>query len=225
MSGHRRTFLVIDWLIAVPFVCAIGVFASWQRDNAILRQQSVEITAKLNTDSARIQAISDWVYHHKGFGKNSNHFIFPALGPTPVQVLEEGGDCADKSRLVAAMLNELNIEAGLVMIAPCPHCWFIHTVVEARTEHGRMVVDPVWNVDYPTAEGRFLGVRDLAGTSLGRQRIAALQQQRGAADKIVFMPATEATFDYAVALNWDKHIGTRVVGQTLRMLKIGRAHV
>jgi hypothetical protein len=208
-------------LIALPFGSALGVFVDWQHDNALLRQQAVEITANLSTDSGRIKAINDWVYQSKGFGKNNHYFIVPALGPTPTQVLEFGGDCSDKSRLVAAMLNELNLDAGLVMVSPCPNCGFIHTVVEAQYERGRMVVDPTWDVDYPTTDDKFLGVRDLAGTSLGRGHIAELQKERGAADKIAAMPATEATFDYAVRMNWDKNPATRAVAATLRLLGYG----
>ena len=205
-------------VIALPFASALGVFADWQHDNALLQQQAVKITANLNTDSERIRAINDWVYQNKGFGKNDHYFLVPALGPTPIQVLEFGGDCSDKSRLVAAMLNELNIGAGLVMISPCPNCGFIHTVVEAEYERGRMVVDPIWHVDYPAGDGRFLGIRDLAGTSRGRDRVAELQRERGPSDKIAAMPATEATFDYAVAMNWNKNAATRTVAAALHFL-------
>jgi hypothetical protein len=205
-------------LIALPFASALGVFADWRHDNALLHQQAVKITTNLNTDSGRIRAINDWVYQNKGFGKNDHYFIVPALGPTPIQVLEFGGDCSDKSRLVAAMLNELNIDAGLVMLSPCPNCGFIHTVVEAQYEGGRMVVDPIWHVDYPTGDGRFLGVRGLAGTNRGRERVAELQRERGPSDKIAAMPATEAAFDYTVAMNWDKNMPTRTVAATLHLL-------
>jgi hypothetical protein len=205
-------------LIVLPFASALGVFVDWQRDNALLRQQAVEITTNLSTDSSRVRVINDWVYQNQGFGKNDHYFIVSALGPTPTQVLESGGDCSDKSRLVAAMLNELNIEAGLVMISPCRTCSFIHTVVEAQYERGRMVVDPIWHVDYPAADGRFLGVRDIAGTSRGRDRVAELQRERGPSDKITVMPATEATFDYAVAVNWDKNMATRTTAAALHLL-------
>lgn len=218
IGGLRVTQFVKTVLIGMPFVCALGVFVDWQHDNAILRHQGIEITRDLNRDSARIRAINDWVYQNRGFGKNDHYFMVAALGPTPVQVLEYGGDCSDKSRLVGAMLTELNIDAGLVMLSPCPKCGFIHTVVEARSESGRMVVDPIWHVDYPTEDGRFLGVRDLAGTSLGQDRVAELQKERGLADKIAAMPATEATFDYAVGMNWDKDAATRTVAATLRLL-------
>jgi hypothetical protein len=217
MSISRLRRFSARALIGASFAGALGLVVDWQIDNAALRHQAHEITKNLNTDSARIRAINDWVYAQGGFGQNTHYFIVPALGPTPIQVLQAGGDCADKSRLVAAMLNELNIDAGLVMLSPCLKCGFIHTVVEAQYENGRMVVDPVWHVDYPSRDGGFLGVGDLAGTSLGRERIAALKKERGAADKIGLMPATEATFDYAVPVNWDKNAISRSVAAILRL--------
>ena len=81
-----------------------------------------------------------------------------------------------------------------------------------------MVVDPIWNVDYPAPDGSYRGVRDLSGTNLGRERIEQLQRQRGATDKIAEMPATEATFDYAVALNWNKNLVTVTSATMLSLL-------
>jgi len=211
----------LGWVIgAIPLLSAIGVFFSWHQDEAVLRLRAEAITKNLNTDtdSARIRAINDWVYHNKGFAKNDQYFMVAALGPTPIQVMEQGGECGDKSRLVAAMLNSLGIDAGLVMIAPCQHCGFIHTVVEAQYEAGRMVVDPTWDVDYPTGDGRFLGVRDLAGTNRGRERVAELRHQRLATEKIANMPDDDATFDYAVAMNWDRNVLTRTVAATFRLM-------
>jgi len=207
---------------AISLACAIGLFFNWREDNALLRRQALAITAHLDTDSAKIRAVNDWVYHNQGFGKNDQYFAVSALGPTPVQVMKRGGDCADKSRLVAAMLNSVGINAGLVMMSPCPpntkNCWFVHTVVEARYEGGRMVVDPTWDVDYPTADGRFLGVADLAGTNRGQERVVELRHQRAATDKFAHMPDVDANFDYAVAVNWDRDGLTRSVAAMLHLV-------
>jgi hypothetical protein len=205
-------------IVALPLAGAAGLLEDWRHDNSVIGREAQKITANLTSDSARIVAVNDWVYHHQGFGKNSSHFLVPALGPTPIQVLERGGDCADKSRLVAAMLNELGIDAGLVMISPCAHCDFIHTVVEARYEGGSMVVDPTWNIDYPAGGGRYFGVRDLAWTNRGEERVVELQRQRGEMDKIGTMPPTEARFEYAVAMNWDKNVLTHIAAETMRLL-------
>ncbi len=218
LNSRRSLKALIIFAGMVPFAVAVSLIVDWRQDNAVLRKQAMAITAHLEVDSARIRAVNDWVYHNHGFAKNDQYFVVSALGPTPLQVMARGGDCADKSRLVAAMLNNLGIDAGLVMIAPCRRCYFIHTVVEARYEGGRMVVDPTWDIDYPTADGRFLGVADLAGSNRGQARIAELQHQRGATDKIAHMPPAEASFDYAVAINWDKNIITRSVAATLRLM-------
>ena len=203
---------------AIPLICAISLYFNWQQDNAVLRRQALAITAHLDSDSERIRAVNDWVYHNKGFDPNDQYFVVSALGPTPIQVMARGGFCADKSRLVAAILHSIGIDAGLVMISPCLYCGFIHTVVEARYEGGRMVVDPTWNVDYPTGGGRFLGVTDLSGTNRGQERVAELRHQRPATDKIQNMPEADATFEYAVAMNWDKNLVTRSVAAALRLM-------
>src|SRR6266478_5690492 len=116
----RRLFHARAWYRRVRRLTgAISMFLSWHQDEMVLRQQAMAITENLYSDFARIHTVNNWVYHNKGFGKNHRYFILPALGPTPIQVMEQGGDCADKSRLVAAMLNSIGIHAGLVMISPC----------------------------------------------------------------------------------------------------------
>jgi hypothetical protein len=218
LPSRRRGRNLIIFSAAIPLICAISLYFNWRQDNAMLRRQALAITAHLDSDSARIQAVNDWVYHNKGFDPNDQYFVVSALGPTPIQVMARGGWCADKSRLVAAMLDSIGIDAGLVMISPCLYCGFIHTVVEARYEGGRMVVDPTWNVDYPTGDGRFLGVTDLSGTNRGQERVAELRHQRPVTDKIQNMPDADAAFEYAVAMNWDKNLVTRSVAAALRLM-------
>jgi len=218
LPSRRRGRNLIIFSAAIPLICAISLYFNWRQDNAVLRRQALAITAHLDSDSARIQAVNDWVYHNKGFDPNDQYFVVSALGPTPIQVMARGGFCADKSRLVAAMLDSIGIDAGLVMISPCLYCGFIHTVVEARYEGGRMVVDPTWNVDYPTGDGRFLGVTDLSGTNRGQERVAELRHQRPVTDKIQNMPDADAAFESAVAMNWDKNLVTRSVAATLRLM-------
>jgi hypothetical protein len=194
--------------------------AAWMvriRDNRILRRQAEAVTKNYIRTGDKIAAISHWVYQNQGFAKNRGYCLIKTLGPTPLQVLRLGGDCADKSRLVSAMLAQLGISSGLVMMYTSPDSAPIHTVVEAESEAGRMVVDPIWDVDYPASDGRYLGKRELAGTSLGRDRILELKTVRGADDKIAKMPLTEGTFDYVRAVNWQKNFLTKAVCAMLRV--------
>jgi hypothetical protein len=183
------------------------------------------LTRDLTTPSEKIITINHWVYRNQGFAPNDRYFLIPDLGPTPIQVLESGGDCGDKSRLVSAMLRQLGIASGLVQIFPCRDCSPIHTVVEAEYEGGRMVVDPIWDVDYPSGDARFLGVEKLAGSSRGREHIADLQSWRGAWDKIQMMPSADATFDYALGVNWQKNTLSRSTAIALRLLGYAPEHL
>ncbi len=197
---------------------AIGFGIDWQHDNAFLKAKAQEIVAGLRSPSQRIAAINHWVYSNQGFAKNPQYFLLKGLGPTPIQVLHAGGDCSDKSRLVSAMLAQIGIASGLVMISECADCVPIHTVVEAEQENGRMVVDPTWDVDYPSADGRYLSVRDLAGTARGWEHVLQLQKQRGPGAKVAYMPRSEATFDHTMAFNWRRNAITRIAAGVLRAL-------
>lgn len=195
------------------------------QDNARLRAHARAVTHGETRPTEIIVALTHWVYGTRGFAKNPHYYLLKPLGPTPMQIMKAGGDCADKSRLLSAMLNELGFSSGLVMISPCSNCPPIHTVVEAAYGGGRMVVDPVWDVDYRSISGLYYGVRELAGTSLGRERIASLKSQRGPTAKIRLMPDSEATFDFAVGINWNKNFVTRTVASLLHIAGIDTATV
>jgi hypothetical protein len=196
------------------------VYSDWTRDSRTLRRQALEITRTAKTQAEVVVALNHWVYGNQGFAKNHSYFWIETLGPTPIDILRSGGDCSDKSRLLSAMLFQIGIRSGLIMIYPCPDCAPIHTVVEADYEKGRMVVDPIWNIDYPTGDGRYYGVRDLAGTPRGRDWLIRLKAESPPSSKITAMPATEATFDYARGLNWNKNPIMRGGASMLRRIHV-----
>ena len=208
---------------AVLTILSGAAYINWSLSNLVLRRQALDVTQATTTPSGAIIALNNWVYSHRGFAKNKSYFIVKALGPTPVQVLQSGGDCSDKSRLLSAMLYQVGISSGLVMIYPCANCSPIHTVVEAEYEKGRMIVDPIWNIDYPAADGHYYGARELARTSLGRERLRRLKAESIPSAKIIAMPETEATFDYARSINWNKNAALRAGAAALRSIGVDPA--
>lgn len=213
--------------LATVAFCIAGIFLLfvWLRDAKAIHSQALEITAGLEKPSERIVAINHWVYGNQGFAKNPEYFIFEKLGPTPIQVMRGGGDCADKGRLVAAMLASLGIHAGLLEVSECPDCPWIHTVVEAESEYGWMIVDPIWNVDYPGGDGKYLGLKELANSSLAWEHVVQLKDERGPQSKIALMPRAEATFDYAVSINWHQSTFSRVIEGMLHQFNIDQTFV
>lgn len=222
MSVFSRVF----GFTATAFCLAgLVLLVVWQRDTNDIHRQALAIAGNLEKPSERIVAINHWVYGNQGFAKNPDYFVFEKLGPTPIQVMQRGGDCADKGRLVAAMLASLGIRAGLLEVSDCPGCPWIHTVVEAESETGWMIVDPIWDVDYPSGKGKYLGLKELANTSLAWQHVTELQSERGPQSKIAMMPRAEATFDYAVSINWRQSVLTKVVEWALRQFDFDQTFV
>lgn len=222
MSLYSR---VLSYTAGAFCVAGLVLLLVWQRETVDIHRQALAIAGNLAKPSERIVAINHWVYGNQGFEKNPEYFLFARLGPTPLQVMRRGGDCADKGRLVAAMLASLGIRAGLLEVSDCPGCPWIHTVVEAESESGWMIVDPIWDVDYPSGNGKYLGLKELANTSLAWEHVTQLQRERGPQSKIALMPRAEATFDYTVSINWHRSIFTKAVEWALRQLNADQAFV
>lgn len=194
------------------------VLLDWRSDNAELLAFSQIVTQGDNITGQDIERLNELIYSTGGFAKNENYFFLPSLGPTPLQIMQTGGDCADKSRLLAAILDEMNIPATLVMLAPCDSCPFGHTVVEAQTKDGAIVVDPVYNISFPSPDGRYHGIQNLRdNSSILQARLDELILQRGPDDKIAFyrLGADGMHYSYPVTVNWEKNSLTQFIGSLL----------
>lgn len=217
----RRGLARFSYLLTIAFlILAITSWIEWRRDDAILERKAAEIVTGLTKPSERVAAINHWVYANQGFAKNQDYYLLKPLGPTPIQVMQSGGDCSDRSRLVSAMLARLGIASWLVMLSECTGCVPIHTVVEAEQEAGLVVADPAWDIVYSAADGHYLSVNELANTSQALEYVAALKQERGAAAKIAQMEESNAKFDYAATINWEKNFLSKAIAASLGMIGI-----
>src|SRR5687768_17150641 len=77
------------------FGLATILYWSAHKDDRVLRQHAEAVTVGLDTVEEKLVALNSWVYHNQGFQKNPNYFWWKHLGPTPNQVLANGGDCSD----------------------------------------------------------------------------------------------------------------------------------
>jgi len=189
------------------------------RDVELLREQALAVTTSAPTAGQKLELLNTWVYANKGFAKNPRYFGFSSLGPTPIDVLEAGGDCADKSRLLSSMLRTIGIESSLAMLYPCPDCDPEHTVVIAKSEEGWIVADPVYNVMFPEVGGGYMTVgRLMASDDVLTQRLRQLKADRGPGDKINEYELSLLHYRYLTTVNWNKNVATRLVAGTLEHL-------
>lgn len=204
--------------VSVMALCAFSlsasafVWGSWWRDEIALQQIARFVIGRVPTD-AGIARLNDWVYRDHGFAKNHGYFLFRALGATPIQIMRSGGDCADKSRLLSAMLDSIGVRSGLVMIYPCPTCGPIHTVVDARSKHLRMVLDPIWDLNYRES------ARQMRHSGYASER-AEHFLSRTSDPKLANLKLADTDFRYAKAINFDADAETRLVAGALRVFGI-----
>lgn len=165
---HTATGVAIGLLLAAG-ICAV----SYERDCRALRTLAHDLSTGSQTPYETVINLMDWVYHDLGTHRNEGYFLFSPLGPTPVQVMREGGDCADKSRLLCALLQEVGVSATLAMSFDPKTGVPVHTIVQAEPVKGqRMILDPSYNLFFPQADGS--GYHDL----LDLRRDPAIVQRR-----------------------------------------------
>lgn len=188
------------------FITAALLFISIKLDERVLDQAIAgQIHSRPNT-GAFVEELNQWVYNNKGFRKNNQGFLFTRLGPTPVQVLESGGDCSDKSRLLSALLKRNGMESTLVMLHACEGCEATHTVVEANYEGGKMVADPVFNLVFPATNKKYFGINDLAqNPALLESRLDELTNMSGPNGKIAHYARATESYSWPKTINWEKY--------------------
>lgn len=214
-----RVIRLLSLLTALScFLLSAWVCVSWERDNATLRAFGAPYLETAESPGDAIAALTDAVYHKSGFAKNKGFFLVERLGPTPVQILENGGDCADKSRLSAAILDEFGIDATLVMLSPCAGCRPRHTVFEARTDTDRIASDPVYNIVFPDESGGYHGIVALRDNpELLPGRLQTLVALRGSDDKVAYYQSAPdgSHYGHPKTINLEKFAATRLLKRIL----------
>ena len=145
--------------------------------------------------------------------------IFSFLRPMPRQVMEQGGDCADRSRLVIRMLRLHGIEASKWALYT-KEMKSVHAVVELEGETGKMVADPDFGLWFPRSNGGYYGIRDLRQSpTILRDRIQSLVEQgkRPGASDLRKYPLNDYIYEYAKTINWEKWAVTWPLYKILRV--------
>lgn len=205
---------------AIGLVGAAILAWSEYQDRKVLRQIAEEVTRGISSPGAKLSALNSWVYGNEGFARNRHNFFGLArLGPTPIQVLEHGGDCSDKSRLLSAILETLGMRSSLAMLYPCEDCAPVHTVVVADLGSAETLADPVFNITFPRPDGGYFSVDELVQEPrLLNERLWVLRAERGPRDKIIFYREANHRFDYLTTINWQANGLTRIVARGVRSL-------
>jgi len=141
--------------------------------------------------------------------QDSRYFMLPIfsfLRPMPRQVMEQGGDCADRSRLVIRMLRLHGIGASKWALYT-KEMKSVHAVVELEAEAGKMVADPLYGLWFPRPDGGYYDIKELRQSpSILQGRIQTLLREgvRPGSSDLKSYPIDEYTYQYAKSINWEK---------------------
>jgi hypothetical protein len=177
--------------------------------------------------SEQVKAIVLSLKDKSGEG-NEGYFLLPVfrfLRPTPWQVIENGGDCGDRSRLVIGLLRLRGIRASK---------WALynaegeskHAVVQADVESGDMVVDPLFGIWFPKSQGGYYGIRELRqDPGILTRRIEELRAKglRPGAARLDFYEFNNYIYSNARTINWNKSFIMKSVYWALHGLLGARA--
>lgn len=205
-------------LVAVALAC----YTSHRFDCGVLRSVALDVTADATTPAQRVVRLVDWLHDRVGSERNTAFFGWRGLGATAAQVLRQGGDCADKSRLLCALLREVDISATPALCFDADSGEPTHTVVEARLGPDRyMVADPAFGLYFPTPDlGGFhdlLDIRRDAGIVDRRvEELYALLPGAGEHDR--YYLRSSASYGRASTFNWDRNWLTRAALPVFRGL-------
>jgi hypothetical protein len=214
------TTLLKRSLLALTIGCGIlciYFLIDWQRDNARLRNFADGVLDVLGTRAVtgrdivtgrEIERLNSRISRTPE-RKQKPPRAWPKLGPTPIEVMEQGGDCADRSRFLVAVLREYGVAATSVMLAPCDGCPFAHTVVEAKAVDGTMVIDPLFGISFPNPKGGYYGVRNLRDDpSIVPKRLEELAKLNEADENPVRDREYASYFGYPTMINLKKNVFT-----------------
>jgi len=160
----------------------LGLVTKYVLDNRHLYQWSLQWIDEEDPPSEKVVGLS------KGFrvlrntvdewtGPERQTGAFGPLSLTPKEVVEQGGPCESKSRLMRTLLHLHGIESRRVLLLEKRS----HTVTDADIENGQsMVVDPLNGLYFPRPDGGYFSLNDLAGNrEILRERIAEVRSSPG----------------------------------------------
>ncbi len=208
---HFLTFLFLG-ASASGFIASVAVYISYRADRTILRDVAMSVTEGIDDPSEQVLALLGWVHDLEGSASNPAYYFMQRLRATPVQVLELGGDCADKSRLLYTLLSEIEISSSMAMCFDEVTNEPTHTVVEARIgKNEYMLVDPAFNLFFPEGADGYYDLMDLRrDAEILPERIRVLLAQNPvstARDRYYLSAST--TYHTTSTFNWTKNSLTK----------------
>jgi len=228
---RANLYMACALVLVISATLQVVSLVSYAREEAFLVALMNRIASPSLPPSEQAIAISNFL-SDKSDRSNRQYFLLPVFGflrPTAEEVASAGGDCADQSRLTIVLLGLRNIHAekwALYDPTMKPH----HAVVELDSEHGKMVIDPLFNLWFPRPEGGYYGIESLRqNPEILSQRVRDLAARtddpvRDDQYRLREYPLNRYIYTNARTINWEKSPAMHLAYRILHALLGDRAN-
>ena len=214
-QGLRRPRRAV--LAAVVLCVAVdgALLAKYFADDAVLRNV-VELDPGL-PPSRKVLTLLEYIDDNVARVETTDESFLPGLSflrPTARQVLEKGGDCADRSRLLIELLKREGVYASKVALHDrqgVPQ----HAVVQVQVEDDdqSMVVDALFGMYFPNGRGGYYSVWDIRDDeSILSDRLRELGPTQPFTQEY---PLERYTYAAPRSINWNKSFGMQLLYRIL----------
>lgn len=197
------------------FLIGTVSFVKWRQDLAEIRRivaPSIDESAHPNKIVSQVRT---FMRDSVGYHPHDSYFLLPIfrfMRPTALQVVRQGGDCADRARAFIVILNLFDIKARKLALYDADGR-SVHAVAKVWTGRKPYYVDLLYNIAHKDAGGHLFSLAELANERILRtsiQRAVAAGNARAAS-----YPIEEYNFENVHTLNWEKSIFTRIIYRIL----------
>jgi hypothetical protein len=213
--GKKHLVLVVLATFALTDAALLAKYVS----DAVVVRAAVDVPDHL-TPSQKVVALVDFLETSVPKTATIDRSFLPgfdALRPTARQVLEHGGDCADRSRLLIVLLRHEGIYATKVALHDSqgsPQ----HAVVSAsiEDEDQSMVIDALFGMYFPKPDDGYYSVWELQrDETIVRERVREL----GAHDAFIRgYPLEQYSYVAPKSINWSKSYAMSALYQVLHAI-------
>ena len=217
----RREYGKKHLVLVVLATCALAdaaLLAKFVSDAAVVRA-AVDVPDHL-TPSQKVVALAQFLDTSVPKAATLDRSFLPGLDflrPTARQVLEHGGDCADRSRLLIVLLRNEGVYATKVALHDSqgsPQ----HAVVVAsiEDEDHSMVIDALFGMYFPKPDGGYYSVWEIQrDETILRERV----KQLGADDAFIRgYPLEQYSYAAPKSINWSKSHAMSLLYQVLHSI-------
>lgn len=208
-------------------IVEIFIFYKYINDNIYFLNISKNVINSSDTQNTKVIKLLEYVREKIPSKKNDRYFLLPIfkfMRPTPRQVIEFGGYCANKSRLLITLLQLNGISASKIALYDDAGV-SQHAVVEVEINKGeKMVVDPTYGLYFPKGGNTYYNLDDLRkDEKILVQRIKELVMDNLKNDHIPDLskyPLNQYVYRHPRTINWEKSIFMKCT-YTLLSLMLG----